>query len=97
MHLHNFSEPVSYTLTVLCAVTGVVVILLFRYHRMQTNNLQLGAEPSGIATVAALLSGSSIPGRLQPAYDVDTIRRELDVFRFKLQPDGRIDVTERGV
>ena len=93
----NFSEPVSYTLTVLGAVTGVAVILLFRYHRMRTNDLPLGAEPSGIATVAAMLSGSSIPGRLQPTYDITTIRREMDGLRFKLQPDGRIDVTERGV
>jgi len=92
----TFSEPVAHALTVLCALTGVVLIVLFYYYHMRTKDIRLSAEPSGIATIAALLSRSRFPAaaNLQPSDDFETIRDKLQNYRFKLQDDGGIDGVE---
>jgi hypothetical protein len=89
----NFSEPVAHALTVLCALTGVILIVLFYYYHMRTKDIRLSAEPSGIATIAALLSRSRFPttANLQPSDNFETIRDKLQDYRFKLQDDGGID------
>jgi hypothetical protein len=87
----NFSQPVAHALTALCVLTGFTLIALFLYHHMGRKEIWLGTEPSGIATVAALLSRSKFPARLHPSDNIEEIEKKLKGLHFKLFPDGGVD------
>jgi hypothetical protein len=87
------NKPVAHALTALCAPTGVILIVLFLYYHRRYSGIRLGAEPSGIASVAALLSESTFAAtaRLHPRDSIETIEEKLDKYRFWLRPGGGID------
>jgi hypothetical protein len=87
----NLSEPVAHSLTVLCGLTGLTLFALFWYHPMRRHKIRLGAEPSGIATVAALLSTSRFPEDLDPSDNFKTIVGKLSKRRFGLLENGGVD------
>jgi len=90
------NKPVSHALTVLCGITGVSLLAIFLYHHMGRGDVWLGAEPSGIATVAALLSRSRFPAhvRLHPSDSIEEIQAKLGGLRFKMLPTGGVDMAE---
>ena len=77
-------------LTALCGVTAIPLILLFRRHHELRKNVWLGAKPSGIATVAAVLSKTHFPpeAKLDPGDNIEDIENKLRIFRFKLHEGG---------
>ena len=89
----NFSKPVAHALTAFCAPTGVILIALFLYYHKRYAQVRLGAEPSGIATIAALLSKSTFPktADLQPNDSLEIIEDKLSKFRFRLLRTGGIE------
>jgi hypothetical protein len=91
----NFSKPVAHALTALCAPTGVILIVLFLYYHKRYSHIRLGAEPSGIATIAALLSESTFPATtgLRPGDSIEIIQEKLSKFRFRLRSNGAIEAT----
>jgi len=58
---------------------------------MRRHKIQLGAEPSGIATVAALLSKSKFPKELTPSDNILAIEETLGNYRFVLLENGGVD------
>lgn len=61
---------------------------------MSRQEIWLGAEPSGIATVAALLSKSKFTTTtgLHPSDSIEQIEKKLDGLYFKLLDDGTVDL-----
>lgn len=87
----NLSEPVAHLLTILCSFTGITLFVLFLHHPMRRHAIRLGAEPSGIAAIAALLSKSTFLQDLDPRDDIQTIVQKLRTRRFELLENGGID------
>ena len=84
----------AHSLTALCGFTGVILFALFLYHHICRKKIWLGASPSRIATVAALLSKSEFPKERQllPSDDLETIEHKLFRLNFKLLDNGGVDV-----
>jgi hypothetical protein len=82
----NRSKPVAHTITALCGLTGVILILLFTYHHNRRPDIRLGAEPSSLAAVAAILPGSRLAERagLHSGDSIEDIDQKLEQFRFQL-------------
>ena len=91
-HTH-FSNAVAHTITALCALTGVILILLFTYHHERRPEIRLGAEPSSLGALAAILPGSRLAetAELRPSDSIEDIDDKLKPFRFQLV-DGVIEV-----
>ena len=83
----------AHSLTALCAFTGITLFALFSYHHLRRGDVRLGAEPSGIATFAALVSKSKFLGEtdLRPGDSIETIEKKLGGLRFKLLKNGGVD------
>ena len=87
------SEPVAHSLSAMCGLTGVTLFVLFLCYRKWCKDIRLGAPPSRIATIAALLSKSKFAAEknLLPSDDLQTIEHKLFRLRFKLFENGSID------
>lgn len=83
---------VVHVIAVLCALTGLLLGLLFYLHARERHILHLVDRPVTIAAVAALLSGSSLTGAggsnglLEPKDDSRVLDEKLAGKRFKLDP-----------
>lgn len=89
-HLLGPSPPVAHVLTAMCGVTAVILVVLFRRHHELRKNVPLNAKPSGIATVAAVLSKTEFPpeAKLDPNDTIEVIEDKLRTLRFKLNQGG---------
>jgi len=84
---------VAHFLTGMCVLTGVTLLALFLYHHMRRGDIQLGAEPSRIATILALLSEEfRAKTNIHPRDSLMNIEKKLNGFRFKLLENGAVDV-----
>jgi hypothetical protein len=54
----------------------------------------LGAEPSGIAAIAALVSQSEFSKLLTPNDSIEAIEEKLGKLHFKILPDGGLDAID---
>jgi len=91
---------VAHVLTVLCGIAGFTLIAVFIYHRLALRpKIPLYADPSKMGAVAALLSRTNFPeeAHLEPTDTIEDIEEKLKESRFRLLPDGGIDVTDRPV
>jgi len=88
---------VAHVLAVLCSFAGFTLIAVFIYHRLALRpKIPLYADPSKMGAVAALLSRTDFPedAGLEPTDTIKDIEEKLKESRFRLLPDGGIDVTD---
>lgn len=79
-------KPVAHTMTALCALTGVFLIVL-SYHHQRRFEVRLAAEPLSLAGVAAILPESRLArtADLLPGDTLEEIDEKLRPFRFRLE------------
>lgn len=78
--------------TFLNGATGLVLLVLFAGYHSTHKQVHLAVEPAGLATIAALVSHSEFVRELRPTDSEKMIEDKVKAARYKLRPQGGIEV-----